>query len=87
MWCTFQILAQREFPIGSDTYMPDLHSALSQLGADLLLDTVENLKDRLEKAQPQDDKMASYGMDLKLPRRDQSLNYAIFSTKDNIGHQ
>lgn len=86
MRCTFQILAQREFSIESDTYMPDLHSALSQLGADLLLDTVKNLKDKLAKAQPQDDKMASYGMDLKLPRRDKSFNYAISSTKDNIRH-
>lgn len=86
MWCIFQILAQREYPIGSDTYMPELHAALSQLGADLLLDTVENLKDRLAKAQHQDDKMASYGMNWKLVHRDQLLNYAISSTKNNIEH-
>lgn len=86
MWCIFQILAQREYPIGSDTHMPELHSALSQLGADLLLDTVENLKERLAKAQPQDDKMATYGMNWKFVHRYQSINYAISSTKDNNGH-
>lgn len=84
MWCIFQILAQREYPIGSDTFMPELHAALSQLGADLLLDTVEKLKDRLANAQLQDNKMASYGMNWKLVHRDQSLNYPISSTKDNI---
>ncbi|KAH8417320.1 hypothetical protein KR222_008757 [Zaprionus bogoriensis] len=54
------ILAQREFPIGSDTHLPDLHSALSQLGADLLVDTMNNLQEKLSQAQPQDDSLASY---------------------------
>ncbi|XP_034487636.1 methionyl-tRNA formyltransferase, mitochondrial isoform X1 [Drosophila innubila] len=54
------ILAQRELPIRSDIHMPELHSALSQLGADLLLDTVHNLKDQLAKATPQDEKLASF---------------------------
>ncbi|EDW66503.1 methionyl-tRNA formyltransferase, mitochondrial isoform X1 [Drosophila virilis] len=54
------ILAQREIPIKSNVYMPELHDALSQLGADLLVDTINDLEERLLKAKPQNDTEASY---------------------------
>ncbi|KAL7731148.1 hypothetical protein ACLKA6_014344 [Drosophila palustris] len=54
------ILAQRELPIRSDIFMPELHSALSHLGADLLLDTINNLKEQLANATPQDETLASF---------------------------
>ncbi|ALC47959.1 CG1750, partial [Drosophila busckii] len=54
------LLAQREFSIKPDVYMPELHTALSHLGADLLVDTIKNLSEKLLNAQPQDDKIATY---------------------------
>jgi len=42
--------------------MPDLYSALSQLGAELLLNTVHNLQDQLANATPQDETLASFGI-------------------------
>ncbi|XP_017143894.1 methionyl-tRNA formyltransferase, mitochondrial isoform X1 [Drosophila miranda] len=54
------VLAQREVPIRRDIYMPELHASLSLLGADLLVDTVNNLSDRLKNAKPQDNATASY---------------------------
>lgn len=47
--------------------MPDLHTDLSQLGADLLLDTVQNLNQSLLNAQPQDESKASYGINILTP--------------------
>ncbi|XP_062127220.1 methionyl-tRNA formyltransferase, mitochondrial isoform X1 [Drosophila sulfurigaster albostrigata] len=54
------ILAQREMAIGSDIHMPELHSSLAQLGAELLLDTVNNVRERIAKATPQDGALATY---------------------------
>ncbi|XP_022223551.2 methionyl-tRNA formyltransferase, mitochondrial [Drosophila obscura] len=54
------ILAQREVPIRRDVYMPELHASLALLGADLLVDTVNNLSDRLKDAKPQENATASY---------------------------
>ncbi|KAH8330687.1 hypothetical protein KR067_006420 [Drosophila pandora] len=54
------ILAQREMTIKSDVYMPELHTSLALLGADLLVDTVKNLTDRLKNATPQDNAIASH---------------------------
>ncbi|XP_023169673.2 methionyl-tRNA formyltransferase, mitochondrial isoform X3 [Drosophila hydei] len=47
-------------PIRSDIYMPELHAALSQLGSELLVDTMNNLEDRLLNAYPQNDAVATY---------------------------
>ncbi|XP_030245356.1 methionyl-tRNA formyltransferase, mitochondrial isoform X1 [Drosophila navojoa] len=54
------ILAQREMTIRKDIYMPELHAALSHLGADLLVDTVNNLDERVLNASPQNDADATY---------------------------
>ncbi|KAH8272637.1 hypothetical protein KR044_002499, partial [Drosophila immigrans] len=54
------ILAQRELQIGSDILMPELHTALSHLGAELLLDTIHNVGERMAKAMPQDETLATY---------------------------
>ncbi|KAH8383860.1 hypothetical protein KR009_010938 [Drosophila setifemur] len=54
------VLAQREVPIKPDVYMPELHASLALLGADLLVDTVNNLSDRLNTAKHQDKAAASY---------------------------
>lgn len=51
-------------PIRSDIYMPELHAALSQLGAELLVDTMNNLEDRLLNAYPQNDAVATYGKNI-----------------------
>ncbi|KAH8295329.1 hypothetical protein KR018_009985 [Drosophila ironensis] len=57
---TLQILAQREVPVKPDAYMPELHASLASLGAHLLVETVNNLSERLENAKPQDNAAASY---------------------------
>ncbi|XP_016950791.1 methionyl-tRNA formyltransferase, mitochondrial [Drosophila biarmipes] len=54
------ILAQREVAIKPDVLMPELHASLALLGADLLVDTVNNLSERLKEAKPQDNTSASY---------------------------
>ncbi|XP_016998334.2 methionyl-tRNA formyltransferase, mitochondrial [Drosophila takahashii] len=54
------ILAQREVAIKPDVFMPELHASLALLGADLLVDTVNNLSERLRNAKPQDNTSASY---------------------------
>ncbi|EDX15108.1 GD16480 [Drosophila simulans] len=54
------ILAQRVVDIKPDVFMPDLHASLATLGADLLVDTVNNLSLRLKEAKPQDSTRASY---------------------------
>lgn len=41
--------------------MPELHAALSHLGADLLVDTVTHLDERVLNASPQNDADATYG--------------------------
>lgn len=56
-----KILAQREMTIKPDAYMPELHTSLALLGADLLVDTVNNLSERLKNATPQDNAIASHG--------------------------
>lgn len=55
------MLAQQEVPIRADVYMPELHASLALLGAELLVDTVNNLSQRLKEARPQDSTAASYG--------------------------
>jgi len=47
--------------IKPDVFMPELHASLALLGADLLVDTVNHLSERLQEAKPQDDTNASYG--------------------------
>ncbi|KAH8332346.1 hypothetical protein KR074_001454 [Drosophila pseudoananassae] len=54
------ILAQREVSIKPDVFMPELHTSLALLGADLLVDTVNNLTERLKNATPQDNATASH---------------------------
>ncbi|XP_017072883.2 LOW QUALITY PROTEIN: methionyl-tRNA formyltransferase, mitochondrial [Drosophila eugracilis] len=54
------ILAQREVVIKPDVFMPELHASLALLGADLLVDTVNNVQERLKEAKLQDNTNASY---------------------------
>ncbi|EDV93941.1 methionyl-tRNA formyltransferase, mitochondrial [Drosophila grimshawi] len=54
------ILNQREISLRSDIFLPELHSTLSQLGAELLVDTVHHLEERLSKVTPQDETLATY---------------------------
>nr|NP_651857.2 uncharacterized protein Dmel_CG1750 [Drosophila melanogaster]AAF57138.2 uncharacterized protein Dmel_CG1750 [Drosophila melanogaster] len=54
------ILAQREVAINPDVFMPDLHASLASLGAELLVDTINNLSVRLKEAKPQDSSRVSY---------------------------
>ncbi len=53
------ILAQREISIGSETLMPQLHDELALLGAELLLDCINNFNKLIPIKQ--DDDQASYG--------------------------
>ncbi|KAH8359949.1 hypothetical protein KR093_009755, partial [Drosophila rubida] len=59
------ILAQRELEIRKDIFMPELHCTLSHLGAELLLDTVYNVRERIAKATPQDEALATYAPKIK----------------------
>lgn len=47
--------------INPDVFMPDLHASLASLGAELLVDTINNLSVRLKEAKPQDSSRVSYG--------------------------
>lgn len=54
-----EVLASRSIAIGEETLMPELHSKLSAMGAELLVECVNNL----EKFQPveQNSREASHG--------------------------
>lgn len=56
------VIAQQTVPIGPDTLMPELHSKLAQVGANLLLDCVNRIPHSLLEAKPQDNAVVSYGI-------------------------
>lgn len=54
------IIAQKEIEIGEHETLPELSSKLSKLGANLLVETFENLPELLQSAKPQDKAKATY---------------------------
>ncbi|XP_030376372.1 methionyl-tRNA formyltransferase, mitochondrial [Scaptodrosophila lebanonensis] len=54
------ILAQMEVPVRSDVYMPELHASLAQTGANLLMEVVNDIHEKLQNAKPQDNYSATY---------------------------
>lgn len=57
---TGDMLLKREIPIGPDTTAGELHDQLAILGAEVLKDTLTELKNGTLKRQPQDDSLSSY---------------------------
>ncbi|EDW84516.1 uncharacterized protein Dwil_GK13097 [Drosophila willistoni] len=74
------ILAQREMAIKSDILMPELHEKLAHLGADLLVDTVNNLQQRLANARLQDNKNSSYAP--KITNKIAEVSWAALNAED-----
>ncbi|XP_016973760.1 methionyl-tRNA formyltransferase, mitochondrial [Drosophila rhopaloa] len=74
------ILAQREVPIEPDVFMPELHASLAKLGAELLVDTVNNLSERLKEDIPQDNTNASYAP--KITNKITEINWSKLSAVD-----
>lgn len=56
-----EIISQRKVPIADEILMPDLHRSLSEHGADLLLDCINDLPCSIQNAQPQNSTDATYG--------------------------
>ncbi len=54
------ILAQKEMPIKSDAYYPELHDELAKLGSELLLETIPPWISGALAPKPQDDRRATY---------------------------
>lgn len=54
-----EVLTTREIPISNEILMPELHEQLASLGAELLVECIQDL----DKYQPieQDNSLASYG--------------------------
>ncbi|KAH8340905.1 hypothetical protein KR059_009400 [Drosophila kikkawai] len=74
------VLAQQEVTIKPDVFMPELHTSLALLGADLLVDTVNNLSQRLREARPQDNTAASYAP--KITTKITEINWSKLSASD-----
>ncbi|XP_017122481.1 methionyl-tRNA formyltransferase, mitochondrial [Drosophila elegans] len=74
------ILAQREVAIKPDVFMPELHASLALLGADLLVDTVNNLSERQKEAKSQDKAKASYAP--KVTNKITEINWSELSALD-----
>lgn len=53
------ILAQREVQISDDVLMPELHDQLADVGAQLLMESINNFNNL--KPMKQDENLASYG--------------------------
>lgn len=56
-----EILAQREVPIPHAVLMPELHATLAQVGAELLVECIENAPASFQNAKQQDDTNVTYG--------------------------
>lgn len=57
-----EILAQREVPIPNAVLMPELHDTLADVGAQLLVECIENAPESFQNAKQQDDTNVTYGM-------------------------
>lgn len=57
---TGDMLLSKELTIGSDTTVGELHDKMAVLGAEVLKDTLAELKNGTLKRQPQDDELSSY---------------------------
>lgn len=56
-----EILAQREVLVPKNVLMPHLHRTLSNEGAQLLLECIENLPQRLQNAHKQSEENVTFG--------------------------
>lgn len=56
-----EILAQREVPIPNGVLMPELHETLATVGAELLVECIENAPASFQNAKQQDDTNVTYG--------------------------
>ena len=59
------VLGVKETPIGDDEYAPELAERLAQMGADLLIETLNRLGKGAIKRQPQDDDASTYAPIMK----------------------
>jgi methionyl-tRNA formyltransferase len=57
---TGDMLAKSTVPITADTHTPDLHDALAESAAELLIDSLPDLEALQAKAEPQDETQANY---------------------------
>lgn len=57
-----EILAQKSVEIPKNVLMPELHETLSEEGAKLLLECIENVPTSFQNLKQQDDRYATYGM-------------------------
>jgi methionyl-tRNA formyltransferase len=62
---TGDMLLQKEFPICAEDTYASVHDRLAQIGADLMLKTLEQIENGTAKAVPQDPALASYAPMLK----------------------
>jgi methionyl-tRNA formyltransferase len=62
---TGDMLLQKEFPICAEDTSASVHDRLAQIGADLMLKTLEQIENGTAKAVPQDPALASYAPMLK----------------------
>jgi methionyl-tRNA formyltransferase len=62
---TGDMLLQKEFPICAEDTCASVHDRLAQIGADLMLKTLEQIENGTAKAVPQDPALASYAPMLK----------------------
>lgn len=62
-------MLQKETDIGDHETLPELYSRLAKLGANMLMETFENLPELLESAMPQNEENVTYGMNAHLCNR------------------
>jgi methionyl-tRNA formyltransferase len=67
------VLLQAQVPITQNTYAADLHDQLAQLGAELLLTTLQDLPTYLQQARIQDDSQATYAH--KINKQDARIDW------------
>lgn len=70
----FKILAQCKIEVPKNVLMPDLHETLSNCGADLLLQCIEDLPKYIQNAQKQSQTGITYG----------NYSHSIDSIRDEI---
>lgn len=76
---TGDILLQRSLQIGSDERTPELTGRLAALGAELLIETIEQIASGTAQRIPQDNSIASYAPILK--REDGLINWELSATR------
>ncbi len=72
---TGDMLLKAEFPIADDANFETVHDGLASLGAELLIKTVEELKNGTLVRIPQDDTLATYAA--KIEKSDCQINFAL----------